>query len=120
MKPSLVSRSIVFSPSPCLNKLASSHGTQKIFSIRILCPEEESAKSPGNGLGCDLQLGISQKSRLGLRNHHLHWIPDIGFQLDHPSLSGYMPRKLLYSLISRISVLLSLKQCNIWIKGPNL
>jgi hypothetical protein len=42
----------------------------------------------------------------------------IGFHLEHPSLMGVMPQKLLYSLISRTSVLLSLKQCNIWIKGP--
>jgi hypothetical protein len=58
MKPSLVSRSIMWSPSPCLNKLATSHKTQKCCSVRFLCPEEELAKSPRNGLGCDLQLGI--------------------------------------------------------------
>jgi hypothetical protein len=31
-----------------------------------------------------------------------------------------MPQKFLYSLILRTSVFLSLKQCNIWIKGSNL
>jgi hypothetical protein len=58
MKPCLESGWIIWSPSPCLNNLASSHGTQKIFSISLLCPERELAKSPQNGLGCDLQLGI--------------------------------------------------------------
>jgi hypothetical protein len=48
----------MWSPIPCLNNLAASHGTQKCFYVRILFPEEELAKSPRNGLGCDLQLGI--------------------------------------------------------------
>ena len=86
----------------------------------VLCPEEELAKNIRNGLGCDLQLGIKQKLRLGLRNHRLRWINRIGFKLEYPSLSGAMPQKLLYSLILRTSVFLSLKQCNIWIKGSNL
>jgi hypothetical protein len=60
----------MWSPIPCLNNLATSHGTQKCCSVSLLCPEEEFTKSPRNGLGCDLQLGISQKPRLGLRNHH--------------------------------------------------
>jgi hypothetical protein len=120
IKPCLGSGWTMWSHSPCLNKIATSHGTQKCCSVRFLCPEEELDKSPRNGLGCHLQLGIKRKPRLGLRNRRLRWITGIGFQLEHPSLSGAMPRKLLYSLISRISVLLSLKQCNIWIKGSNL
>jgi hypothetical protein len=89
-------------------------------ALRFLCPEEELDKSPRNGLGCHLQLGIKRKPRLRLRNRRLRWITGIGFQLENPSLSGAMPQKLLYSLILRISVFLSLKQCNIWIKGSNL
>jgi hypothetical protein len=76
------------------------------------------AKSPRNGLGCDLQLGIKRKMRFGLSNHRIRWIAGIIFQLDHPSLLGAMPRKLVYSLILRTSVFLSFKQCIIWIKGP--
>ena len=108
----------MWSPSPCLNKLAMSHGTKKCCSVRFLYHEEELAKSHRNGLGCDLQLGISRKPRVGLRNHRLQWITRIRFQLIHPSLPGAMPQKLFYSLISRTSVLLSLKQCIIWIKRP--
>jgi hypothetical protein len=106
--------------SPCLNKIEASHGTQKCCSVRFLCPEEELDKNARNGLGCHLQLGIKQKLRLGLMNRRFRWIIGIGFQLYHLSLSGSMPQKFLYSLISRISILLSLKQCNIWIKGSNL
>jgi hypothetical protein len=69
----------MWSPSPCLNKLATSNGTQKCCSVGLLYPERELVKSPQNGLGCDLQLGIKQKSRLILRNRHLCWIPGIGF-----------------------------------------
>jgi hypothetical protein len=58
MKASLERGLIIFSPLPCLNKLAASHGTQKCFSVRFLCPGEELAKSPRNSLGCDLKLGI--------------------------------------------------------------
>jgi hypothetical protein len=83
-------------------------------------PEGGIAKSPRNGLGCDLQLGIKQKPRLGLRNRRIRWILGIGFQIEHPSLLGSMPRKLIFSLILRTSVFLSLKQTNIWIKGSNL
>jgi hypothetical protein len=50
----------MWSPSPCLNKLATSHRTQKCCSVRFLCPEEELAKSPRNGLGCDLQLKYNE------------------------------------------------------------
>jgi hypothetical protein len=78
------------------------------------------AKSPRNGLGCDLQLGLKRKSRLRLRNRQIRWIPRIRFQLEHPSLLGAMPRMLLYSLSSRASVFLILKQTNIWIKESNL
>jgi hypothetical protein len=70
-------------------------------------------KSPRNGLGCDLQLGIKRKPRLGLRNRRLQWIPGIGFQLENPSLQGSIPRKFLYLLISRTRVLFSFKQTNI-------
>jgi hypothetical protein len=58
MKPCLESGWIIWSPIPCLNKLGASHGTQKCFSVSLLYPEWELAKSPRNGLGCDLQLGI--------------------------------------------------------------
>ena len=118
MKPSLERGWIICSPIPCLNNLSASRITQKCCSIRFLCLEEELDKSPRNGLGCHLQLGIKRKPRLGLRKLQLRWISRIRFQLEHPSLLGAMPRKLLYSLISITSVLLSLKQCNIWIKGP--
>ena len=69
----------MWSPIPCLNKLATSHGTQKCFPISLLCPEKELSKSPRNGLGCDLQLGIKQKPRLRWSNRRLCWIPGIVF-----------------------------------------
>jgi hypothetical protein len=40
--------------------------------------------------------------------------------LVYYTLLGAMPQKLLYSLILRTSVWISLRQCNIWIKGSNL
>jgi hypothetical protein len=58
MKPSLVIRSIMWSPSTFLENLVSSHETQKCCFVRVLCPEEELPKSPRNGLGCDMRLGI--------------------------------------------------------------
>jgi hypothetical protein len=115
MKPCLGRGWKMWSPSPCLNKHAKSHGAQKCFSVRLLCLEE----STRNGLGCDLQLGIKRKSRLRLKNRRLQWIPGIGFQIENPSLSDSMPRKFIYSFILRTSVLLSLKRINIWIKGSN-
>jgi hypothetical protein len=39
-------------------------------------------KSPRNGLGCDLKLGIKLKTRLILRNRRLRWIPGIGEPLS--------------------------------------
>jgi hypothetical protein len=81
----------MWSPSPCLNKNAKFHGTQKCCSVRLLFPEEKLAKSPQNGLGCNLQLGIKKKTRLRLRNCRLQWITGIGFHLEHPSLPGAMP-----------------------------
>jgi hypothetical protein len=120
IKPCLGRGWTMWSHIPCLNNIAASQGTQKCCSVRFLCPEEELDKSPRNGLGCYLQLGIKRKPRLGLRNRRLRLITGIIFQLEHPSLSGSMPRKLFYSLILRISVFLSFKQCNIWIKGSNL
>jgi hypothetical protein len=110
----------MWSHIPCLKIIAASHRIPKCCSVMFLCPEEEMTKSPRNGLGCHLQLGIERKPRLRLRNRGLRWITRIGFQLEHPSLSGSMPQKFLYSLISRTSVFLSLKQCNVWIKGSNL
>ena len=120
MKPCIGSERKMGSPNPCLNKLVASHETQKCCSVRFLCSVEELTKSVSNGLGCDLQLGIKRKSSLGLKNQRLRWITGIIFQLQHPSLLGAMSQKLLYSLISIISVLFSLNQCNIWIKGSNL
>ena len=120
MKPCFWSGWKMWSHIPCLKKHAKSHGAERCCSVRLLCPEEELPRVPENGLGCDLQLGIKWKPRLGLRNHQLWWIPGIGFQLENPSLLGAVPWKLLYSLISRTSVFLSLKQSNIWIKGSNL
>jgi hypothetical protein len=36
----------MWSPIPCLNKHAKSHGAQKCCSVRILCPEEELPRVP--------------------------------------------------------------------------
>jgi hypothetical protein len=105
----------MWSPIPCLKMLATSHRTQKCCCISHLCPKEELAKSLRNCLGCDLQLGIKGKLRVILRNHHLHWIPNIGFQLEHPSLLGPIPQKLFFLSILRTRFLPSKKQCNIWI-----
>jgi hypothetical protein len=58
----------MWSHIPCLNNISSSHGTQKCCFVRFLCPKEELDKSPRNGLGCHLQLGIKRKPRLRLRN----------------------------------------------------
>jgi hypothetical protein len=70
--------------------------------------------------GMQLATGNKMKTETRIEEPSTRWITGIGFQLEHPSLPGSMPQKLLYSLISRTSVLLSLKQCNIWIKGSNL
>jgi hypothetical protein len=58
MKMCLESRWAMWSPSSCLKNLLASHVTKKCFSARFLSPKEVLAKSPQNGLGCDLQLGI--------------------------------------------------------------
>jgi hypothetical protein len=82
----------MWSHSPFLNNTVASHGTQKCCSVRFLCLEEELDKSPRNGLGCHLQLGIKIKPRLGLRKLQLRWITQIGFKLENTSLSGAMPQ----------------------------
>jgi hypothetical protein len=52
---------MIWSCIPCLKTLVTSHKTHKCCSVSLLCPERELAKTPRNGLGCDLQLGIKQK-----------------------------------------------------------
>jgi hypothetical protein len=36
----------MWSPSPCLNKIEASQGTQKCFFVRFLSPKDVLAKSP--------------------------------------------------------------------------
>jgi hypothetical protein len=52
----------MWSPSPCLNKLATSHETQKCCSVRFLCPKEELAKSPLKWFGMRLATGHKMKT----------------------------------------------------------
>jgi hypothetical protein len=63
---------IIWSPIACLNKLASSHRTQKYFFVCLLCPER------------------------GLRNRHLCWIPGIGFMEPSSLLDSW--HRILVSL----------------------
>jgi hypothetical protein len=55
MKPSLRSGSIMWSPIPCLEKLAPSHKTQKCCSVRFLCPGEELAKESQKWFGMRIE-----------------------------------------------------------------
>jgi hypothetical protein len=70
--------------------------------------------------GMRLATGHKMKNETRIEKPSTLMISRIIFHLEHPSLLGAMPQKLIYSLISRTSVLLILKQTNIWIKGYNL
>jgi hypothetical protein len=73
IKPCLENGQTMCSHSLCLTKIAVSHGTKKCCSVRFLCPKEEFDKSPRNGLGFHLKMGIKR------RNRRLRWITGIGF-----------------------------------------